>query len=93
VFLTARAWYGERAAWIAASLAGLPGVCAFYEIVILQSALDTFLTAAALWCLTLALIDRPPPDRRHETRTWPAHSSDSKSSTARTSRSRLSVWS
>jgi 4-amino-4-deoxy-L-arabinose transferase-like glycosyltransferase len=52
VFLTARTWFGERAAWIAAILAALTGVFTFYEIVILQSALDTFLTAAGLWALT-----------------------------------------
>jgi len=51
VFWTARTWYGERAGWIAAMLAALTGVFTFYEAVILQSSLDTFLTAAALWCL------------------------------------------
>jgi 4-amino-4-deoxy-L-arabinose transferase-like glycosyltransferase len=55
VFLTARQWFGARAAWIAGILAALTGVMAFYEIVILQSALDTFLTAAALYALTRAL--------------------------------------
>ena len=47
---TARAWFGRRAGWIAAALAALTGEFTFYEIVILQSSLDTFLTAAALWC-------------------------------------------
>ena len=70
VFLTARAWFGERAAWVAAVLAALTGVVTFYEIVILQSALDTFLTAAALWALTSALIggaglDLPPKGGSH----------------------------
>jgi hypothetical protein len=55
VFLTARQWFGARAAWIAGILAALTGVMTFYEIVILQSALDTFLTAAALYALTRAL--------------------------------------
>jgi 4-amino-4-deoxy-L-arabinose transferase-like glycosyltransferase len=54
IFLTARAWYGERAGWIAAILAALTGVFTFYEALILQSALDPILTAAALWCLTAA---------------------------------------
>ena len=48
---TARTWYGERAGWIAAVLATLTGVFTFYEALILQSSLDTILTAAALWCL------------------------------------------
>lgn len=55
VFLTARAWFGERAAWTAGVLAAFTGVFTFYEILILQSALDPFLTAAALLCLTRAL--------------------------------------
>jgi tetratricopeptide (TPR) repeat protein len=55
VFVTARGWYGPRAAWIAASLAAFTGLFTFYEILLLQAALDPFLTAAALMCLTLAL--------------------------------------
>lgn len=55
VFASARAWFGERAAWIAASLAALVGVFTFFEIVIMQSALDTFLTASALACLSQSL--------------------------------------
>lgn len=51
VFGTARAWYGERAGWIAAALAALTGVFTFYEAVVFQSALDPFLTAAALLAL------------------------------------------
>jgi 4-amino-4-deoxy-L-arabinose transferase-like glycosyltransferase len=51
VFLAARRWYGERAGWIAATLAALTGVFTFYEAVLFQSALDPFLTAVALWCL------------------------------------------
>lgn len=57
VFLTARAWFGERAGWIAAGLAALTGVFTFHEVVIMQSALDTSLTAGALLCLTRALRD------------------------------------
>jgi len=56
VFLTARAWFGERAAWAAGVIAAFTGVFTFYEIVIMQSALDPFLTAAALLCLARALL-------------------------------------
>jgi 4-amino-4-deoxy-L-arabinose transferase-like glycosyltransferase len=54
VFLSARDWFGSRAAWFAAGFAALTGVFTFYEILILQSALDTFLTSAALYALTRA---------------------------------------
>ena len=49
IFLTARAWFGQRAAWISAALAALTGVFTYYEALILQSSLDVFLTALALW--------------------------------------------
>jgi tetratricopeptide (TPR) repeat protein len=52
IFLTARAWFGERAAWIAAALAAFTGLFTFYEVLILQASIDVFLTSAALWCLT-----------------------------------------
>lgn len=55
IFFTAREWYGRRAAWIAAVLAALTGVFTYYEALLLQSSLDVFLTASALWLLTLAL--------------------------------------
>lgn len=55
VFASAREWFGERAAWIAAGLAALTGVLTFYEAVLLQSSLDGALTAAALLFLTFAL--------------------------------------
>jgi len=55
VFVTADEWFGRRAAWIAAALAMLTGVFSFYESLILQTALDPFLTAAALAFLTLGL--------------------------------------
>lgn len=55
VFVMTREWFGTRAAWIAAVLALLTGVLTFYEIVLLQSALDPFLTASALCSLTFAL--------------------------------------
>jgi Flp pilus assembly protein TadD len=55
MFLTARIWFGERAAWIAAILAALTGLFTFYEVLILQAGLDAFLTSAALYFLTIAL--------------------------------------
>ncbi|HVG23587.1 MAG TPA: glycosyltransferase family 39 protein, partial [Thermoanaerobaculia bacterium] len=55
VFLTAREWFGKRAAWIAAVLLALTGVVTWYETLLLQSSLDVALTALALWLLTLAL--------------------------------------
>jgi 4-amino-4-deoxy-L-arabinose transferase-like glycosyltransferase len=51
IYSSTRAWFGERAAWIAAVLAALTGVFTFYEIVVFQSSIDVFLTAAALACL------------------------------------------
>lgn len=61
IFLTARTWFGQRAAWIAAALAALTGVFTFYEIVIFQSSIDASLTAAALWLLASA-VARPSGD-------------------------------
>jgi 4-amino-4-deoxy-L-arabinose transferase-like glycosyltransferase len=55
IFVTAREWFGRRAAWIAAVLAALTGVFTYYEALILQASIDIVLTAAALWFLTLAL--------------------------------------
>jgi len=55
IFFTARAWFGERAAWIAAVLAALTGLFTFYEVLILQAGLDAFLTSAALYSLTVGL--------------------------------------
>ncbi len=66
VFVTARDWFGRRAAWAAAGLAALTGVFTFYEILILQAALDAFLTAAALMFLTKALLALPPEGGSHE---------------------------
>jgi len=60
IFLSTREWFGERAAWIAASLAALTGVITFYEVVLLQSSLDTALTAGALLFLTFALTRGAP---------------------------------
>jgi tetratricopeptide (TPR) repeat protein len=62
IFVGARAWFGQRAAWISAVLAGLTGLFTFHEVLILQSALDPFLTAAALMGLALAFTaPRPLP--------------------------------
>jgi tetratricopeptide (TPR) repeat protein len=55
IFVTTRAWFGRRAAWLAAVFAALCGVFTYYEALLLQSSLDTFLTALALWLLTRAL--------------------------------------
>ncbi len=55
VWLTAREWFSDRAAWIGLALAAFTGAFTFYEILILQAALDPFLTALDLYSLTLAL--------------------------------------
>jgi Flp pilus assembly protein TadD len=55
VFIMGRTWGSVRAAWIGAALAAGCGVLTFHEIVLMQSALDPFLTACALTSLTLAL--------------------------------------
>ncbi|HYT67615.1 MAG TPA: hypothetical protein VEL51_14395 [Vicinamibacterales bacterium] len=59
IFVAARAWFSDRAAWFAAVLAALTGVFTFYEIVLFQSSLDVFLTSAGLACLARAFrLDR-----------------------------------
>src|SRR5688572_742241 len=55
VFIMGRTWGNARAAWIGAAMAAGCGVLTFHEIVLMQSALDPFLTAGALTSLTLAL--------------------------------------
>ena len=55
VFVTAREWFGHRAALFAAILAALTGLFAFYESLILQAAIDPFLTSAGLCALALGL--------------------------------------
>jgi 4-amino-4-deoxy-L-arabinose transferase-like glycosyltransferase len=55
VYLSAREWFGERAAWIAAGFATFTGLFTFYEALILQASLDAFLTSAALLCVTRGL--------------------------------------
>ena len=51
LFATARHWFGERAALVAAGLAMLTGIFTFNEILILQSSLDPFLVSCALYAL------------------------------------------
>jgi Flp pilus assembly protein TadD/4-amino-4-deoxy-L-arabinose transferase-like glycosyltransferase len=53
IFSTTRLWFGRRAAWFAAVLAALSGLFTYYEALLLQSALDPFLTALALWLFTV----------------------------------------
>jgi tetratricopeptide (TPR) repeat protein len=55
VFFMTREWGGERSAWISAGLFSLTGIVTFYESLVVQAALDPFLTAAALAALTFAL--------------------------------------
>ncbi|MFI5177875.1 MAG: tetratricopeptide repeat protein [Vicinamibacterales bacterium] len=57
LWLTARRWYGEPAAWWTAAFAALFGLAVFYEILVVEAALDPFLTALDLYLLTRA-IDR-----------------------------------
>ena len=59
IFLAARAWFGRRAAWIGAGFAALTGLFTFYEVLILQASIDAFLTSAALYFLTRALVGEP----------------------------------
>ena len=55
IFSTADVWHGRRAAFIAAALATFTGIFTFYEVLLLQAALEPILTAAALACLAFAL--------------------------------------
>lgn len=55
LFAAARHWYGGRAAVAAAGLMVLAGPFTFNEVLILQSALDPFLVACALYALTRAV--------------------------------------
>jgi tetratricopeptide (TPR) repeat protein len=71
VYATGRRWFGEmgsglisvsatrrdRAGWIGGTLAALTGIFAFYEVTILQAALDPFLTALTLYLVTRAVQD------------------------------------
>ncbi|HYT65777.1 MAG TPA: tetratricopeptide repeat protein [Vicinamibacterales bacterium] len=55
VYASARRWFGSRVAVVAAVLALACGIFTFSEIVVLQSALDPFLVAAALYCMARAV--------------------------------------
>jgi tetratricopeptide (TPR) repeat protein len=55
---TARLWAGERAAWATGVVAILTGIFTFYEITLLQAALDAFLVALSLFLLVRALLSR-----------------------------------
>jgi Tfp pilus assembly protein PilF len=60
--LTARRWFDRRAMWITGALAAGCGLFTFYESLILQAALDPFLTSLDLYALTRALQDRRKGD-------------------------------
>jgi len=64
IALTARRWYSPRAAWLAGSLATFCGLFTFYEILILQAALEPFLTALDLYLLAWALHGAGPALRK-----------------------------
>ncbi|HEX7121603.1 MAG TPA: glycosyltransferase family 39 protein, partial [Gemmatimonadaceae bacterium] len=55
VWLAAREWFSIRAAWLALALCALAGAFTFYEVLILQAAVDPFLTALDVSFLCLAL--------------------------------------
>ena len=62
IYLTARHWFGDRAALIAGGVAALTGLFTFYEVLILQASIDAFLTSAALYALTRGLGPVLPPE-------------------------------
>jgi Flp pilus assembly protein TadD len=55
MFAAVRRFAGTQAAWITALFLALTGTLTFHEVVILQAALDPFLTALALFLLARAL--------------------------------------
>jgi 4-amino-4-deoxy-L-arabinose transferase-like glycosyltransferase len=55
IYVSADEWFGRRAAWCAAVLATLTGLFTFYESLLIQAAIDPFLTAAAMAALALGL--------------------------------------
>ena len=55
VFGTARRLFGDRAALAAGILCALTGFMTFHEILVLQAALDPFLTALCLYLLAVGL--------------------------------------
>lgn len=60
IYATARRWFDDRTALVAATLAVLTGLFSFYEILLLQTSVDPFLTALALYTLTVALQEGSP---------------------------------
>lgn len=56
--LTARRWYGPAAAWAAGALAAACGLFTFYEILIVEAAIEPLLAALDMYLLTRALQDR-----------------------------------
>jgi tetratricopeptide (TPR) repeat protein/4-amino-4-deoxy-L-arabinose transferase-like glycosyltransferase len=64
IYLTAREWFGARAALFASALAALTGLFTFYEVLILQASIDAFLTSAALYFLTRGLLPRVQTGRK-----------------------------
>jgi 4-amino-4-deoxy-L-arabinose transferase-like glycosyltransferase len=70
VFQTARRLFGDRAAWIAGLLYGLTGVVSFHEVLILQAALDPFLTATFLFLLARALARAEAPSKVYGAFAW-----------------------
>jgi tetratricopeptide (TPR) repeat protein len=81
VFVAAHEWFGRRAAVFAAILASLTGLFTFHEVLLLQAALDPFLTAAALAALAIAFRPRSPVSARSF-----RHASDSRNRTRREGR-------
>ena len=57
VYLTARQWFGPWAARIATAFYIFTGLFTFYEILILQAALDPFLVACALYFTSRTQVD------------------------------------
>lgn len=60
IYATARRWFDDRTALVAATFAVLTGLFSFYEILLLQTSVDPFLTALALYTLTVALQEGSP---------------------------------
>jgi tetratricopeptide (TPR) repeat protein len=57
LYATTRRWFGERPALVASALAALTGLFTFYEVLILQAALDPFLVATTLYAVSRAILD------------------------------------
>ncbi|HQQ77218.1 MAG TPA: glycosyltransferase family 39 protein [Thermoanaerobaculia bacterium] len=66
VFLTARRLFGERAALAAGVLYALAGVVTFHEVLILQAAIDPFLTALFLYLLARAVRSEEEEEEREK---------------------------